>query len=691
MKRTFRSLSIVFLLLLCLPFSTVLHAENAGQTGTLPNTAADTSSVQNLDANGKLPRASAESLGISSRTLIRLIQRLNDEVTAPNSLMVLRHGKVAAECWWPPHSPETTHALYSLSKSFTSTAAGFAVAEGKLSLDAKLTDLFADSLPADFASPEPPEKYDFLKKATLKDLLTMSAGHHMEPGLKGLFPIDFSKPEGETWEQTFLKHPFTHEPGTFFRYNTAGTFMVSSAVQRATGETVRDYLIPRLFEPLKIKTPYWEPSPHGISKGGTGLFLHTEDVAKFGQFCLQRGMWNGKQLLPAEWFDQATAKHVSNGADPNSDWAQGYGFQFWRCRFNIYRGDGMFSQFMVAIPEKDAVIAVTSDSNGYQQVLNILFEELLPAFKDAPLPEDPQAAADLRALADSLQTKDGQSGSLVLESLPIESKILGRKEIFHVYLPNGYLTSGFEYPVLYLLHGAGDRRDGVVATGDSWLKRGELKKLADDWFRNRPEKAIIVIPHCENSRWRNDFEGKYRFEDFFVQELIPYVESRFRCRKDREFRGIAGTSRGGYGALFYALRHPELFGSSFAMSPAIRSHELVKSMRHADFLRIFHTAVPAGHQDGDERLTPFYLEHDILTIVEKLPEEQKDDVRIFIDCGESDYLKEGNVRLTETMQKHGVQHEMLFRPGTHNWVFWKVSLPMTLEHFLLKTTPKPQE
>lgn len=645
-------------------------------------------SPQNLDANGKLPRATPESQGISSDVLTRLIERLRDEITAPNSLMVLRHGRVIAECWWNPHGPQTTHALYSLSKSFTSTAAGFAISEGKLNLDAKLTDLFANSLPADFTDPASASKYELLRKARLRDLLTMTCGHEREPQLQGLFPLDFSRPEGETWQQTFLKAPFKFEPGTHFVYSTAGTFMVSAAVQQATGQTVRDYLISRLFEPLRIETPYWESNSEGISKGGTGLFLHTEDLAKFGQFCLQRGKWNGQQLLPAEWVDQATSFQVPNGADPRGDWSQGYGFQFWRCRYGVFRGDGMFSQFMVVIPEKDVVVAITSDSNEYQKILDVLFDELLPeqrtaegapkpapAFANAALPENPDARKRLEELAASLIVRDGASGSKVLEGLRLPSKILGRDTTFCVYLPNGYLTTGFEYPILYLLHGGGD-------VGDAWLKKGNLKEIADAYFKDRPQKAVIVMPYCEDGRWRNDFEGKNRYEDYFTQELIPYVESTFRIRKDRDSRAISGLSRGGYGSLFYSLRHPDLFGTCFAMSPTMRPHAEVESMPEEEFLKLYGSCVSSTHQAGDLRLTDFFLNHDVLTMVTKLPEEQKKSVQIFIDCGDDDHLVSGSCLLHLAMLQYGIPHELRIRDGAHNWDYWKVSLPMALDFFL---------
>ena len=136
--------------------------------------------------------------------------------------------------------------------------------------------------------------------------------------------------------------------------------MLSAIVQKATGKTVLDYLRPRLFEPLGIENPTWETSPQGISLGGYGLSIRTEDIARFGQLYLQKGKWQGKQLVPAAWVEAATARQTSNGSNPKSDWDQGYGYQFWRCRHGAYRGDGAFGQFCIVMPEQDAVVAITS-------------------------------------------------------------------------------------------------------------------------------------------------------------------------------------------------------------------------------------------------------------------------------------------------------------------------------------------
>ncbi len=172
--------------------------------------------------------------------------------------------------------------------------------------------------------------------------------------------------------------------------------MLSAIVQKVTGETVLEYLKPRLFEPLGIADPKWETSPQGISIGGYGLYLRTEDIAKFGQLYLQKGKWNGKQLLPESWVEQATSKQVSNGSDPTKDWDQGYGFQFWRCRHGAYRGDGKDGQFCIVLPEQDAVIAITANTGDMQAELNIVWDKLLPAFGDQSLPENPVEEAKLK-------------------------------------------------------------------------------------------------------------------------------------------------------------------------------------------------------------------------------------------------------------------------------------------------------
>jgi hypothetical protein len=179
----------------------------------------------------------------------------------------------------------------------------------------------------------------------------------------------------------FLGLDVEHEPGTVFVYNSGATYMLSAILQRLTGEKLLDYLRPRLFEPLGASEATWQVSSEGITTGGWGLSLNTESLAHFGQLLLQRGVWEGKQLVPAEWFEAATSRQVPNDSEENPDWHQGYGFQFWRGRHNTYRGDGAFGQFCLIFPEYDAALIVTSATFDMQAVLNTVWDHLLPALE----------------------------------------------------------------------------------------------------------------------------------------------------------------------------------------------------------------------------------------------------------------------------------------------------------------------
>src|SRR5262245_58223570 len=314
----------------------------------------------NFCSAADLPRSSPEAQGVDSAALLTFIEEL-DKIDTMNSIMLVRHGQVVAEGWWAPYGPESPHSLFSLSKSFTSTAVGIAIAEGKLKLDDEVLKFFPEEAPA--------EASNNLKAMRVSDLLRMSTGQQSEP----------QRTPKEPWVKSFLAHAVPFKPGTHFLYNTSGTYMLSAIVQKATGMTVLDYLKPRLFEPLGIANPTWEVSPQGISAGGYGLSIRTEDIAKFGQLYLQKGKWNGKQLVPESWVESATARQTSNGSSPKSDWDQGYGYQFWRCRHGAYRGDGAFGQYCVVWPEQDLVIAITSGVRDMQAVLNLIWDKLTPA------------------------------------------------------------------------------------------------------------------------------------------------------------------------------------------------------------------------------------------------------------------------------------------------------------------------
>jgi CubicO group peptidase (beta-lactamase class C family) len=361
-------------------------------------------------SSSSLPRSAPEPQGVSSAGLLDFIQAADRQVNEMNSFMLLRHGYVVVEGWWTPYAAETPHVLYSLSKSFTSTAVGLAVAEGKLSIDDEVLKFFPEDAPA--------APTNNLKAMRVRDLLCMSAGHQTEARL--------AERNDLPWTKLFLAHPVPHKPGTHFLYNTAGTYMQSAIVQKVTGLTVLDYLRPRLFEPLGIENPTWGTSPQGVSHGGYGLNIRTEDIAKFGQLYLQKGRWHGKQLVPDAWIEAATARQTSNGSNPNSDWDQGYGYQFWRCRHGAYRGDGAFGQFCVVLPEQDTVIAITSGTRDMQGVMNLIWDKLLPAIQTSPLPANEDARMNLERTLSNLTLPMPRGAA----SSPVAAQISGKRFVF---------------------------------------------------------------------------------------------------------------------------------------------------------------------------------------------------------------------------------------------------------------------
>ncbi|MDB4891124.1 MAG: beta-lactamase [Gemmatimonadetes bacterium] len=336
----------------------------------------------------QLPRSTPERQGISSSGILSFVQAADTGIDMMNSFMVVRHGQVVAEGWWGPYDAKSPHIFYSLSKSFTSTAVGLAIADGKLSLDDQVLKFFPEDAPA-----EPSAN---LKAMRVRDLLRMSAGHQTEASLWSAEAVA----RNERLTKTFLAHPVPFKPGTHFLYNSPATYMLSAITQKAVGMSVLDYLRPRLFDPLGIENPTWLASAQGVSMGAFGLMARTEDIAKMGQLYLQKGKWKGKQLIPAAWVAEATARQTSNGSAPTSDWDQGYGYQFWQSRHG-FRGDGAFGQYMLVLPEQDAVVAITSGVRDMQSVMNLVWTKLLPAMSKGALAED---VATQRALKAKLAT-----------------------------------------------------------------------------------------------------------------------------------------------------------------------------------------------------------------------------------------------------------------------------------------------
>lgn len=469
-----------------------------------------------------LSQSTPESQGISSQAILDFIEAAEtQQPNALHSLIVARHGKIVAEGWWEPYDRETPHLLYSLSKSFTSTAIGLAVDEGIISLDDEVVKFYPENLP------ENPS--DNLKAMRIRDLLRMTTGHGSDT-----YGRMQSHPDG--WAAGFLALPVEHKPGTIFIYNTGATYMLAAILQKVTGQSLVDYLQPRLFDPLGIKRPYWQKDPEGIEVGGTGLYLTTNDIVKFGQLYLQKGRWEGQQIIPESWVDMATSLQTSNGSNPESDWDQGYGFQFWRCRHGLYRGDGAFGQYCIVMPEQDAVVAITSGSSDMQGIMNMVWEHLLPAMKAEALPVNLEIQ---QALLEKLAklSLDPVQGNL---SSAIAGNISGKK----------YTISGEKAEYNAVSFDLGNDNKSItmwingeaqqIPVGYSEMKRGEM--TIPGWGR---------VPVAASGAWISD--NSYR-------AMVYHVSAPHAVIFNFTFSGNEVIIDSEYNVSFGAGKRPQLKG-----------------------------------------------------------------------------------------------------------------------------------
>ncbi len=308
-----------------------------------------------------------QSVGVSAKVLNEFFKNAEEKNLEYHSLIVIRNGKVAIEWYNEPFNKDTNHSVYSVSKSFTSTAIGFAVSEGLISLEDKVLDFFPE-----YAPKKPDKRFE---KLTVHNLLRMSSGK--QPS----FLADKGKID---WIEDFINSPWVFEPGEKFLYINENIYMLSAIINRVTGMSMREYLQPRLFEPLGIDFPFWETDSNGIEAGGWGLYLKTQDLAKFMLCYLKNGKYKGEQVIPAEWVRLASSKQIDNEYNrPGSDASYGYGYCFWLDHLGGFRADGMFSQFGIAFPEHNAVVIVTSSITDEQTGLDGIFDFFPRAFEEA--------------------------------------------------------------------------------------------------------------------------------------------------------------------------------------------------------------------------------------------------------------------------------------------------------------------
>ncbi|MGN0231634.1 MAG: serine hydrolase domain-containing protein [Muribaculaceae bacterium] len=310
-----------------------------------------------------LERTTPEMQGVPSRA----VEALFDSLTLMpdvdiHSVMVLRHGKVIGEIYPQPFAPQYRHTVYSVSKTFTAAAVGIAIGENRLRLTDRVAAFFPELLPDSISMR--------LAQITVEDLLTMRSG---------IIPDRELRNHATEWRRAFLAKNIDGVPGSSFNYDSLDSYMLSAIVQRVVGTTTFNYLNDHVFRPMDITDIAWEQSPEGISTGGWGVYATSESLAKFGQLLLQRGCWNGRQLIPAEWVDQMMSLHVPE---------QGYGYHMWQCEDGTgWRADGAFGQYIMVFPSHDMVVVVTECANGdHRRERALVWNTLFPHLADGELP-----------------------------------------------------------------------------------------------------------------------------------------------------------------------------------------------------------------------------------------------------------------------------------------------------------------
>jgi CubicO group peptidase (beta-lactamase class C family) len=412
---------------------------------------------------------------VDSAGLLGFVEGLEQKIDAVHSVMLVRHGKVVLEGFWAPYAASDLHVMYSVSKSFSSTAIGIAQQEGLLHVH----DLVLSHFPE--LAPEKPAEQ--MKNMRIHDLLRMASGHQNDAN-----PVIKARADGQ-WVRAFLATEVENKPGTHFVYNSAASYMLCALVQKVSGTTVEEYLRPRLFEPLGIERWFWCKSPEGVSLGDGGLSLRTEHLAKFGLLYLQKGLWNGRRILDASYVEQASARQTSTGGNPDGNWDYGYGYQFWRNKGAGYRADGAFGQFSFIMPEHDAVLAVTSGTGDMNGVMDSVWKHVLPALRSQALPTNDAAQARLQTKLGSLAlaVQGGHNGAERKAAVSGRSYVCAENELGITSVSLDF--SGSE-PSLQIEDADGQHR--IQCGAGRWLRgRTSFQRRISNQF-SAPEQGIAA-------------------------------------------------------------------------------------------------------------------------------------------------------------------------------------------------------
>lgn len=317
-----------------------------------------------------------ETAGVDSAAIAEFERIMRENNTAHQGYMIYKDGKLAASSIASPYRITDKRHVYSVSKSWTSTAIGIAADEGLLSVEDTVISFFPELLPENVS--------ENLAKMKVKHLLSMNTGHQNDTFGR----VATAEPE---WAKRFLSLEVEKEPGTHFCYNTTATYMLSAIITRLTGMRMTEYLRPRLFNPLGIEGVFWDESPEGIDFGGWGIHVSAEDILKLGVLYLNKGIWEGKRILSEKWIAEATSAVSDNSMRKEPDWRVGYGYQIWRCQNNCYRFDGAFGQYGIICPDKNCVIVLISELGGIiggsmQDTMDIFWDTIYKGIQSEPLP-----------------------------------------------------------------------------------------------------------------------------------------------------------------------------------------------------------------------------------------------------------------------------------------------------------------
>ncbi|MEP7266286.1 MAG: serine hydrolase [Saprospiraceae bacterium] len=418
----------------------------------------------------KLPRSAPEAQGVTTTAIHIYFDAIERSGQEFHTTMIVKNGFVIAEGYWYPYAPDHRIQLYSMSKSFTSTAIGLAQQEGLLNVEDHVIKYFQDVLPE--------TQSENLKTLKIKHLLMMGVGMAKD----SIMTIEKS-PAGTPWAKTFLSLPIEFEPGTTFLYNSGASYMLSCIIQRITGRTVEEFLRPRLFTPLGMDKAVWTRNSEGINYGASHLRITTEDMAKFGQFYLQKGKWNGNQILNEDYIQAATTKQISNGNNNNS-WGYGYGYQFWLNPPGGYRADGAFGQYSMVFPDQNAVVTIASESLGKADTMGIVWDVLWPELNRS---EKPVAnKTENKKLNRRLENLKYDPPKFETHS-DLESKINNKEYNFE---PNGLGIESLKFSfskksVVFRIKEGGIPGYQITCGRNYWIKKGNYKPKEHSLFSRR--------------------------------------------------------------------------------------------------------------------------------------------------------------------------------------------------------------